>query len=134
MIYFYEKYAFKTHRIISIINEWIIAKRGRIFVQHPVRNVFAKFKVDCFNRFCIGARQVFNTRKALPCEISLTMKTATSDSQSKSTNWFQYYNGLRDERVKHIFLIKLPSVNQKVINLRALGISLYYFLFSVEMK
>ena len=62
------------------------------------------------------------------------MKTATSDSQSKSTNRFLYDNGLRDERVKHIFLIKLPSVNQKIINLRALGISLFYVLFSIEMK
>ena len=134
MIYFYAKYGFKTHRIISIKNEWIIAKRGCVFVQHPVRNVFAKFKVDCLSCFRTGARQVFTTKKSLPCKISLTMKTATSDSQSKSTNWCLYDNGFRDERVKHIFLIKLPSVNQKIINLRALGISLFYFLFSVEMK
>ena len=133
MIYFYAKYAFKTHRIISIKNEWIIAKRGCVFVQHPVRNVFAKFKVDCLSRFRTGARQVFTTKKSLPCKISLTMKTATSDSQSKSADWFLCDNSLRHERVKHIFLIKLLSVNQKIINLLALGISLFYFIFSVEM-
>ena len=51
-----------------------------VFVQHPVRNLCAKFKVDCFSRFRTGAHQVFTTQKPFPTEIPLTMKAATSNS------------------------------------------------------
>ena len=47
-------------------------------MQQSVRNVSAKFKVDCLSRFRTGARQVFTTKKPFPIEISPTMKTATS--------------------------------------------------------
>ena len=40
----------------------------------------AKFKVDPLSRFRTGARQVFTTQELFPCEIPLTMKTATKFS------------------------------------------------------
>ena len=49
-------------------------------MQQPVRNVGAKFKVDCLSRFRTGARQVFTSQKPYPSEIPLTMKTGTSNS------------------------------------------------------
>ena len=55
-------------------------KRGHGFVQQSVRNVCAKFKVDCLSRFHNGARQVFTNQKPFPSEIPLTMKTTTSNS------------------------------------------------------
>ena len=55
-------------------------KRGHGFVQQSVRSVCSKFKVDRFNRFRTGARQVFTTQKPFPSEIPLTMKTATLNS------------------------------------------------------
>ena len=39
-------------------------------MQHFVRNVFAKFKVDRLSRFRTGARQVFTTQKPFRSEIS----------------------------------------------------------------
>ena len=54
--------------------------RGHSFVQQPVRNVCAKFKVDRLSRFRTGARHVLTTQKRFPSEIPLTMKTATSNS------------------------------------------------------
>ena len=50
------------------------------FCYHPVRNMYVKFTVDCLSRFCSGAREMFNTRKPFPSKMSLTMKTATSNS------------------------------------------------------
>ena len=55
-------------------------KRGHGFVQQSVRNVCAKFKVDCLSRFRTGARQVFTTQKTFPSEIPVTMKTTVSNS------------------------------------------------------
>ena len=55
-------------------------KRGHGFVQQSVRNVCAKFKVDCLSRFRTGARQVFTTQKTFPSEIPVTMKTTASNS------------------------------------------------------
>ena len=40
-------------------------KRGQHFVQHPVRNVYANFKVDHLSRFRTVARQVFTTQKPI---------------------------------------------------------------------
>ena len=51
-----------------------------MFIQHPVKNVCAKFKVDCFSRFRTGARQVFTIQKPILSEIPLTMETATPNS------------------------------------------------------
>ena len=61
-------------------------------MQQFVRNVCAKFKVDCLSCFRTGARYVLTTQKRFPSEIVLTMKTATSNSLSTH------------------FLIKLSSV------------------------
>ena len=55
-------------------------KRGHGFVQESVRNVCARFKVDRFSCFRIGARHVLTTQKRFPSEIPQTMKTATSNS------------------------------------------------------
>ena len=49
-------------------------------MQQPIRNVCAKFKVDRLSRFRTGGCQVLNTQKSFPIEITLTMKTATSNS------------------------------------------------------
>ena len=38
-------------------------KHRQLFVQHPVRNVCAKFKVDHLRRFYTGAHQVFTIQK-----------------------------------------------------------------------
>ena len=55
-------------------------KRGHIFVQHPIRSVCAKIKVNCLSRFRTRAHQVFATQKPCPSETPLTMKTATPNS------------------------------------------------------
>ena len=44
-------------------------KRGHIFVQHPVRDVCAKFKVDRLSRFRTGAREMFTPQKPFPGKI-----------------------------------------------------------------
>ena len=49
-------------------------------MQQAVRNVRAKFKVDRLSRFRAGTRYVLTTQKRLPREITLTMKTALSNS------------------------------------------------------
>ena len=49
-------------------------------MQQSVRNVCAKFKVDCLSRFRTGACHVLTTKKRFPSEIPLTMKAATSNS------------------------------------------------------
>ena len=50
------------------------------FANLSVRNVQAKFKVDCLTRFPTGACQVLTIQKLFPGKIPLTMKTATSNS------------------------------------------------------
>ena len=55
-------------------------KCWQVFVQHLVRNVCAKFKVDRLSRFRTGVRQVFTNQKPFPIEIPLTMDTETSNS------------------------------------------------------
>ena len=48
-------------------------------MQQSVRNVCAKFIVDCLSCFRTEARQAFTTQKPFLSEIPLTMKTATSN-------------------------------------------------------
>ena len=62
------------------MNGSLLEKRGHGFVQQPLRDVCAKFKVDRLSRFCTGARYVLTIQKRFPSEIALTMKTATSNS------------------------------------------------------
>ena len=62
------------------MNDALLEKTRARFVQQSVRNVCAKFKVDCLSCFRTGARQLFSTQKLFPSEIPLTMKTATSNS------------------------------------------------------
>ena len=62
------------------MNGSLLEKRGHGFVQQPLRDVCAKFKVDRLSRFCTGARYVLTTQKRFPSGIALTMKTATSNS------------------------------------------------------
>ena len=76
-----------------------LKKRKQLFVQHPVINMCAKFKVDRLSRFGTGAHKVFTTQKPFPSEIPLTMKTATSNS------------------LQTHFLIKLPSVKLEKLNM-----------------
>ena len=44
-------------------------KTRAIFVQNPVRDVCAKFKVDRLSRFRTGARKMFTTQKPYLSEI-----------------------------------------------------------------
>ena len=62
------------------MNNSLLEKTQHGFVQQSVRNVGAKFKVDCLSRFRTGAPQVFTSQKPYPTEIPLTMKTGTSNS------------------------------------------------------
>ena len=43
-------------------------KRGQVFVQHPMRKVGSKFKVDRLSCFRTGTRQVFTTQKPFPAK------------------------------------------------------------------
>ena len=52
---------------------------GHAFVQHPVRNVCAKFRVDHLSRFRTRTCQVFTTQKSFPYETPVTTKPATSN-------------------------------------------------------
>ena len=62
------------------MNDSLLEKTRAIFVQHPIRNVCAKFKVNRSSHFGAAAREVFTTQKTFPSEILLTMKTTTSNS------------------------------------------------------
>ena len=73
------------------MNDSLLEKRGYVFVQHPLRNVCTKLKVDRTKRFGNGAPQVSTIQKPFGSEIPLTMKTRASNSLSTH------------------FLIKLPS-------------------------
>ena len=55
-------------------------KCGEVSVQHPYRNVCAKFKVHHLSRSRTGAGQVFTTQKIFPSEIPVTMNTAIPNS------------------------------------------------------
>lgn len=91
---FHARYALKTHWVIAIKIEWLIFRKkfGNVFVQHPVRNVCTKFKIDCLSHFHTIARQVFTAHIPFPGEIPLTMKASTLNS------------------LKTHFLIKLTSI------------------------
>ena len=67
-------------------------KRGHGFVQQSVRNVCAKFKVDCLSRFRTGPRQVFTPRN----------HSLTKFLQPRKLQYQILF--------KTSFLIKLPSV------------------------
>ena len=41
-------------------------KRGQGFIQNPIRNVCAKFKVDRLFHFCTAAPQAFTTQTPFP--------------------------------------------------------------------
>ena len=49
-------------------------------LQHPVRNVCAKFKVNNLSHFGTGARKVVTTQEPFPSKTAATLKTAMSNS------------------------------------------------------
>ena len=50
------------------LNKSFLKKREHVFVQYPVRNVCARFKVDRSSNFCIRAHQILTTQKPFSCE------------------------------------------------------------------
>ena len=55
-------------------------------IMTPVRNVCAKFNVDCLNSFCTGARRVLNPKKRFPSEIPLTVNFVFMDCNVSNKN------------------------------------------------
>ena len=58
----------------------LLKKTGRVFVQDPVENVCAKFKVNSSSYFGTGAREMFTTQTPFPGEIAPTNKNSKSNS------------------------------------------------------
>ena len=65
---------------IFMQNTHCYKKCGHVSVQHPFRNMCAKFKVHHLSRFRTAAGQVFTIQKPFLSEVSLTMKTAVPNS------------------------------------------------------
>ena len=53
-------------------------KRGYIFVQHSVINIYPIFKFNCLSHFCIRGRQMFNTQKSFPCKVPLPLQSSST--------------------------------------------------------